>query len=215
MYSQDESLETLRDIKNMMERSSRFISLSGWSGITAGICALAGAWFARAEILQYQAGGRSVTESSDIFDFSRTGLVQQLMIIAVVTFVAAFVLAFVFTYLRSKKTGIPLWGVIAKKLFVNTVIPMAVGGVVILRMMQLGDYELVSSCCLVFYGLALVNASKYTLDEVRWLGYCELILGIISLWKNGSGLYFWAIGFGVLHIIYGIAMWWKYERVKS
>jgi len=215
MYSQDEPLEALRDIKKMMERSSRFISLSGWSGIAAGICALAGAWVANSKIEEYGSVHSSESENGEIFNFSRIGLLQELIITGLLTFLAALVSAFVFTYLRSKKTGVPLWGLTAKNLFLNTLIPMAAGGLVILRMMQLGDYELISSCCLVFYGLALVNASKYTLDEIRYLGYCELILGVVSLWKSGSGLYFWAVGFGLLHIIYGGVMWWKYERVKS
>jgi hypothetical protein len=72
---------------------------------------------------------------------------------------------------------------------------------------------LIAPTCLLFYGLALINASRYTLGEIRYLGCCELILGIISLWVPGYGLIFWAAGFGVLHIIYGIIMWWKYERV--
>jgi len=215
MYSKEESLETLQDIKKMMERSSRFISLSGWSGIAAGVCALAGAWVAHSKIEQYRSGIISENTNSDIFNFSQVGLLQELIITAVITFVSAFVFALIFTYLRSKKTGTPLWGLTAKRLVLNTVIPMLVGGLVILRMMQLGDYELVAPSCLVFYGLALLNASKYTFDEIRYLGYAQLILGLICLWQNGNGLYFWAAGFGVLHIIYGTVMWWKYERVKS
>ncbi|HLY68615.1 MAG TPA: hypothetical protein VKR53_02730 [Puia sp.] len=214
MYSKEESLETLQDIKNMMERSSRFISLSGLSGIAAGICALAGAWVAQIHIEQYKSAMISGKSSNDIFNFSQMGLLQELIITAAITFVAAFVFAFVFTYVRSKKTGIPLWGLTAKRLLINTIIPMVVGGMVILRMMQLGDYELIGSSCLVFYGLALVNASKYTFDEIRYLGYAELVLGLVSFWVIGNELYFWAAGFGVMHIIYGMVMWWKYERVK-
>jgi hypothetical protein len=64
----------------------------------------------------------------------------------------------------------------------------------------------------VFYGLALVNASKYTLTDIRYLGITEIILGILNIFFLRRGLYFWALGFGVLHIIYGLVMWWKYER---
>jgi hypothetical protein len=92
------------------------------------------------------------------------------------------------------------------------VIPLTVGAIFIVRMMQLGEFELVAPACLIFYGLALVNASKYTLGEIRYLGYGQLALGIMNLWNIGYGLYFWAMGFGVLHIIYGIWMWYKYEK---
>ena len=81
-----------------------------------------------------------------------------------------------------------------------------------IRMMQLGEYALVAPGCLVFYGLALVNASKYTLGEIRYLGYGQLVLGIVNLWNVSYGLWFGALGFGILHIIYGIWMWYKYEK---
>jgi hypothetical protein len=98
---------------------------------------------------------------------------------------------------------------------INVIIPLAVGGIFLLRSMQLGQYELIAPGCLIFYGLALINASKYTLGEIRYLGYCELLLGLINLWMIGYGLYFWAAGFGLLHITYGIIMWNKYERVNT
>jgi hypothetical protein len=78
--------------------------------------------------------------------------------------------------------------------------------------MELKQYDLIPAASLIFYGLALINGSKYTLGEVRYLGFAQLITGFIALWFVGSGLYFWAFGFGILHIIYGVAMWWKYER---
>ena len=202
MDSQHQPLETLQDIKRMMERSSRFISLSGWSGISAGICALLGAWVAHQRLGGYVffIGGRSA------------GLLSDLLLIAVITFVAAFISAFFFTYIRSRRNGVPLWDRTVQRLAWNTVMPMAVGGIMILRALELGYYELVAPGCLIFYGLALVNASKYTLGEVRYLGYGQIILGILNLWIINEGLYFWAAGFGVLHIVYGAMMWWKYER---
>ena len=105
-----------------------------------------------------------------------------------------------------------MWGSATLRLFWNTAIPLMIGAIFLLRLMQLGEFELIAPGCLLFYGLALVNASKYTLGEVRYLGYGQLALGIMSLWYVGYGLYFWAMGFGILHIIYGVLMWYKYER---
>lgn len=215
MDSQHPPLETLQDIKRMMERSSRFISLSGWSGISAGICALAGAWVAHSRIASYvQAmfggglGGRPRRYGID----SSEALTKDLIIIAAITFITAFISAFLFTWVRSRKNGTPLWDRTVQRLAWNTILPMVIGGLVVIRAMQWGYYELVAPGCLIFYGLALVNASKYTLGEIRYLGYGQLILGIINLWAVGGGLYFWAAGFGLLHIMYGAIMWWKYER---
>ena len=212
MNTTEQSLEALQDIKKMMERSSRFISLSGWSGVSAGVAALAGAWLAQGEMKAFYGVIRGRRSNPDLVGSSVELLSLQLIRIAVVVFIAALVSAFLFTYLRSRKTGVPVWGVSAQRLMWNTMLPLATGGVVIIRLLQVGSYGLVAPCCLVFYGLALVNGSKYTLGEVRWLGYGQIVLGLINLWMPGYGLYFWAAGFGVLHIIYGIAMWMKYER---
>jgi len=211
MNTTEQSLEALQDIKKMMERSSRFISLSGWSGVSAGIAALVGAWLARREISAFHDSLRGRRSDTDLLS-SVEILSLQLIKIAIGVFIVALVSAFFFTYLRSRKTGVPVWGVTAQRLMWNTVLPLVTGGVVIIRLLQVEHYGLVAPCCLVFYGLALVNGSKYTLGEVKWLGYAQIILGLINLWMPGYGLLFWALGFGVLHIIYGITMWMKYER---
>lgn len=210
MTEQQHSLDAIQDIKNMMERSSRFISLSGLSGISAGVCALVGAWVAHPYVFGKKDYiiNHSVALNNDYAIILNTTLFW----IAAATFVAALVTAFIFTYLKSKKEGIPIWGNSAKRLMFNVSVPLVVGGIFLLKLVQFGTFGLVAPGCLLFYGLALVNASKYTLVEVRYLGYCQLVLGLISLLFVGYGLYFWAAGFGLLHIIYGIYMWQKYER---
>lgn len=215
MDSQHQPLETLQDIKRIMERSSRFISLSGWSGVSAGICALIGAWVAHSRLgsfIVYQTARTHKGVYNEYNAYTSTELFPDLIVIAVATFIAAFVSAFFFTYIRSRRNGVPLWDRTVQRLTWNTILPMAVGGIMLLRALQMGYYELVAPGCLIFYGLALVNASKYTLGEVRYLGYGQIFLGILNLWIINEGLYFWAAGFGVLHILYGAVMWWKYER---
>lgn len=216
MNSNNAHLDTLKDIKEMMERSSRFISLSGFSGIAAGLSALVGAWFAYTTIQEQTNAGISIRSAYTVLEPETiditTILSSKLVIIAITTFVVAFISSFFFTYLRSKKTNTPIWGKTAQRLLVNVMIPMLVGGLFILKLIEFGNYGLIAPACLIFYGLALVNASKFTLVEIRFLGYAQLVLGIINLWFIGKGLYFWAIGFGILHIIYGILMWNKYER---
>jgi hypothetical protein len=206
MTNPTQSLETLHDIKRMMERSSRFISLSGWSGIGAGICALGGATAAYQRIGQYY--------QSEYLQYAGaiTRLRDDLMIIAGFTFAAAFAVASFFTLLKSRKEGVAIWGAAARRLMWNTFLPLAAGGFLIWHLIDSKSYGLVAPASLIFYGLALVNGSKYTMGEVRWLGYSEIILGIINLWIPGKGIFFWTIGFGLLHIIYGVAMWWKYDR---
>lgn len=201
--------EAIKDIRRIMERSSRFISLSGLSGISAGICALIGAYLGRRMLQQYYGS----YNSSGFFsgdDFSRLKI--RMAALAAGIFAVAFISSFYLTWRKAKKQGLPIWDHTSKRLAWNMIVPLAAGGAFILGMLRYDAWLFVAPASLLFYGLALVNASKYTLSDIRYLGYCEIVLGLINMYYPGYGLWFWAAGFGVLHIIYGTIMWVKYEK---
>ncbi len=210
MQENEQSLKDIQHIKTMMERSSRFISLSGLSGIAAGICAIIGAAVSYDYVMGYK--DFIINPAADSGSELELLYNNRLFWIAAATFTGALVSAFIFTWLKSKKQGIPMWGNLAYRLLINVSVPLLAGGIFLFRLIHFGTFGLVAPGCLIFYGLALVNASKYTLNEIRYLGYLQVLLGIINLWFTGWGIYFWAAGFGVLHIVYGTYMWYKYER---
>ena len=212
MNKQNEHLETLAEIRSLMERSSRFISLSGLSGVFAGIFALIGAFAAylyfnlNTSSMRYYEyafnpdGGRNV--NFYVFFFAD----------AVSVLVASLVFGSFFTIRKAKKKEQTIWDASAKRMLINLLIPLSSGGLFCLILLYHGYVGIVAPATLLFYGLALLNASKYTLEDIRYLGICEIILGLISSIYYGYGLLFWALGFGVLHIIYGTYMYFKYER---
>jgi len=208
MSVENQHLDALQDIRKMMQRSSRFISLSGLSGIAAGIWALIGAYLAYHWISgsYYNYEGRGYTNEG----FHE--LKWKLFLLAAAVVALAVVSALYFTWRRAGRNKLPLWDHTTRQLVVNTAIPMVAGGLFIVAMLQYGEWRFVAPACLVFYGLALVNGSKYTLSDIRYLGFFEILLGLVNTQFIGYGLYFWAAGFGILHIIYGFVMWWKYER---
>ncbi len=211
MHPETEHVAALRDIRDMMQRSSKFISLSGLSGIAAGCWALAGSWLAYNRLSEYY-------DAYSVEGFSGRNfqkLELSLLLIAGAVLAATLVSAFYFTWRRAQKKNQPVWDPIARRLIINLAIPLAAGGFFILSMLQYNEWKFVAPACLIFYGLALVNGSKYTLSDIRWLGISEIILGLINTQFIGYGLYFWAAGFGLLHIIYGFLMWWKYERNEN
>ena len=217
MTEHQQTLDTLKDIRSMMDRSSRFISLSGLSGVAAGTCALVGAWFAYGVIGGRQNGSkiRDMYNRLPDRDLSLEAYMgNKLFMIACITFTAALLFAFLFTWLRSRKTGVPMFGNVSRRLTFAIGIPIIAGAFYVVKLMQSGAYGLVAPGCLLFYGLGLINASRYTLGEIKFLGYCQVILGLANLFLMGYGLYFWAFGFGILHIVYGIFMWNKYERTN-
>lgn len=198
-------LEDLKDIKDIMNRSSRFISLSGWSGVVAGIIALAGAYaayeivYSNQDYLSYR---KAVFTSESI---------TNLILIALATLALTFLTVIFFTRKKAAKNNQKLWDHQSKRLVLNLLIPLATGGLLCLILLSKGYIGLLAPLTLVFYGLALVNASKYTLSEIRSLGLIEVGLGLLATYFIGYGLIFWAVGFGVMHIVYGIFMEVRYR----
>lgn len=202
--NQKEQLEALSDIRNIMNRSSRFISLSGLSGVFAGVAALVGAYFAYQAIEEFTYGSAEYNRSIEI----------QLFLIGFVVLVVALAGSVFFTYRHSRKRNLPFWDKTTRSLLSNLFIPLITGGFFILAILfkHPKAFLLIAPATLIFYGLGLINASKYTYSDIRFLGICEVVLGIIALFFSGYDLYFWAFGFGVLHILYGSIMYFKYEK---
>jgi hypothetical protein len=203
-------LDSLKDIRQIMNRSTRFISLSGLSGVFAGMYAIIGAWVA-----YYKFGYRTnlgFYNEITAADFQPSELVTFILLDAIIVLVLSLSTALFLTQRRAKKNNQRVFDKIGMQMITNLFIPLVAGGIFCLLLLKYGEVRFIAPATLVFYGLALVNGSKYTLDEVRYLGYCEVILGLLAMNFLGYGLLFWIIGFGVLHIVYGLMMWNKYER---
>lgn len=210
MNENNPHLEALNDIRQMMKQSNRFLSLSGLSGVFAGLYALAGAWFGDIIINNYIDAIRAGEEGLKAYN----KMIMQCILVSALVLGLSLATALYFSAQRAKKTGQKLFDHTAWRLVVNLMVPLIAGGGFCLAMLYHTDERalMVGPATLVFYGLALVNGSKYTLHDIRYLGYLEIGLGIIACFLPGFGLVFWAIGFGLLHIIYGSIMWYKYER---
>ncbi|MBX2974030.1 MAG: hypothetical protein KF797_13110 [Flavobacteriales bacterium] len=208
--------QELAHIRGLMERSTRFLSLSGLSGVVAGVVALGGATLARYHITEALAPGADVLTYGTGRGYSQVDDLRVTLIMdAALVLFMALLGAFWFTWRRSRRTGQHLWDVSARRLMTNMMVPLGVGGIFCLALFYYGLPGLVVPATLVFYGLALFNASKYTLDEIRWLGVSELMLGVVALFWLDAALLFWAIGFGVLHIFYGGLMYLRHERTAE
>ncbi len=207
MNETEEQLAAILDIRQMMKRSSRFLSLSGLSGVFAGVYALAGALYAYVFITKHvynvcrQDPGNCVMKSMGILGLD-----------AFIVLSLSLFTSFILSYRKAKRTGHKIFDQVALKLLINLMIPLFAGGVFCLALLYHGHLWLVAPSMLIFYGLALVNGSKYTLDDIRYLGLIEIALGLICCFYVDYGIVFWAIGFGIMHIIYGLMMWFKYER---
>lgn len=200
-------IQDIAEIRQMMEKSSRFISLSGLSGVLAGIYALIGAFIAwklaytSEELVYDQLIVRDVR-----------GNLTWLIVDAAAVLFLAIVTGVYLTRQKAKKQGVKTWDKTAQRLLINLLIPLATGGILVIIFYYQGLIGLIAPTTLIFYGLGLINASHYTYRDVRFLGISEVVLGLIASAVIGYGLLIWAIGFGALHILYGAIMYFKYEK---
>lgn len=188
------ALSDLAEIRSIMERSTKFLSMSAASAVVAGLYALGGAALA--------------------WSILRKGSYKpaHLLLIAVGVFLMALITTTLMSYRKARKEGQKLWNRAAIRLFANFAIPMAAGGVFILLLYARGFYSLIAASTLLFYGMALLNAGNFTFSDIRKLGIAQMALGLLAAALPGYGLLFWALGFGLLHIVYGAMMYLKYEK---
>jgi hypothetical protein len=208
MKGQQDYIRDIAEIRNMMERSSKFLSLSGWAGIMAGIYALAGAYIA---YQFFDFNPDEIASDSMRAESPFSGLFH-IIVLTLIILILALGTAIFLSYNKAIKKGEKAWNPTAKRLLIHMSVPLIAGGLLILILISKGLIGFLAPFTLIFYGLALYNASKFTYEEVKILGFTEIALGLISAYFVEYGLVIWAFGFGVVHIIYGIYMHYRYER---
>ncbi len=203
----DDLIKDISQIRKLMEKSTKFISISGLSSVLIGIYALLGAAYAYYEVYGFdsQAGYRDHYVNEPL-------VITKLMVAALIVLAASIATGIVMAKRKAKRLQQPIWNKTSKDLLFAIIIPLVTGGIFSLLLIQRGMFFAVSSSLLIFYGLALVAAGNFTFKEVKGLGVCEILMGLLALAFPGYGIVFWTLGFGVLHIIYGIIVHNKYDK---
>jgi hypothetical protein len=204
MAKEKDYTKDIAEIRLMMEKSSKFLSLSGWAGIMAGIYALTGAYIAHVFYRFNPATpGYSATAPSALW---------EVIILALAVMILSIATAGYLSYRRAVKRSEPIWNTTSRRMLTNMIIPLAGGGILILIFISKGLFEFMAPFTLLFYGLSLYSAGHYTFKEIRYLGLTQVILGLTAAWLTQYGLLIWAAGFGIMHIVYGIYIYLKHER---
>jgi len=212
MKNNTQHFQDLAMIRELMDKSSRFLSLSGLSGIFVGIIALLGAFVA----WWYTGFGQIYYDEfySPVNYASGKNLLLFYVIDAIIVLILALFTGWYFSRKKARKMNIPLWNSASRRLLVNLFIPLLTGGILCILLIFKHHINLVAPFTLIFYGLALVNAGKYTIYNINFLGLAEIVTGILAVWFNQYGYFFWILGFGIWHILYGGYMYFRYERTQ-
>jgi hypothetical protein len=195
----------ITEIRSMMERSTKFLSLSGLAGIMAGVYALAGAYISY-KVIDFNPHGLS------LYKIEPEESIWKAVALALVVLILALGTAIYLSRRKAVKSGEKFYNATTRRVIAAMAVPLVTGGLLILALLSQGLTGLLAPLSLIFYGLALYNTSKFTYDEVKTMGLIEIGLGLFSAYYVEYGLLCWALGFGVVHIVYGIYLHYKYER---
>lgn len=200
-------ISDLAEIKSLMNKSSKFMSISGFSGILAGVYALIAAFLA-AKIIY---GGLDASQWGQTITLTNDQLIN-LSIVGIVTLFLAIGTGVILSVRKARQGGDKFWDNSSIRLILNFLIPLITGAIFCLILIDRHQFSLVGPLTLIFYGLSCVHASKYTIGGVRYLGITMIVLGLLATYFDGYGLLFWAIGFGICHIFYGTLMYFLQEK---
>jgi hypothetical protein len=215
MSNSNHNLNDLAHIRQLMERSTKFVSLSGLSGVFAGVYALMGA----AAVNNFNYFSKvTYYDNSDYLPerlFLSLNFQEFCFVDALLVLFLSLSTSFWLSYKKANKLGETIWNSLTKRVFINMMVPLVTGGIFCLLLIYHRQSIFIAPATLIFYGLALVNVSKYTYNDIFQLGIIEILIGLLAMFFLANGLLFWTIGFGLMHIIYGIGMYFKYERKQA
>lgn len=203
MEKEQDYLNDITAIRSMMERSSKFLSLSGWAGIMAGIYALVGTYIAFSFF---------TFKPATILEQTNPNTFSPVIVLACIILVLAIGTAIVLSYKRATKRAERIWNITSRRLLTNMAIPLVTGGILLLECLSAGYTGLFVPLTMIFYGLALCSAGNFTYKEVRYLGMILIGLGLFSTCLVEYSLLLWATGFGLMHIVYGTYIYIQYEK---
>lgn len=210
MNQPDQHLEDIKVIKKIMEESSRFLSLSGLSGIIAGLLAIAGAVVAKLII-----DGTPMAEEWYNVPFTADPAGHRAVMLLFADMGAVLILSLVaaifFSSRKARKSGHSAWTPVTRRMLASLLLPLAAGGLFILITLTTVPASVTVASTLIFYGLAVISAGKFTFGEIHWLGVLEVLTGLACLLLPQWSVFIWAAGFGLIHIGYGLFMHLRYK----
>lgn len=205
-------LQAIHDIRRIMNKQTRFLSLSGLAGVFAGTYALLGAYFA------YR-----MVKVENILDHPHDLSVKERFLVepevmcfilgdALIVLTLSILTGIFFTWRKAKKENARIFDKTGRRALFHFSVPLITGGIFCLALLHWKAYVMLAPATLIFYGLAVFQASKYTFEEVGYMGLVQIGLGLVGIFQPGYGLILWSLGFGVVHILYGLILWNKYDR---
>jgi len=184
----DRAIDNLRFIRETMERSSSFTSVSGIGGVAMGVIALVAAGFASTAEARLTWLGIWVGAATLSFSVSTLAMAR-----------------------KSRAEGVPLLAGPGRRFAWNVTPPLAAGAALTFALSQAGRVELLPGTWLLLYGTSVVTGGFNSVRPVPLMGVLFMLAGVGAFLSPPAwGDVFMAAGFGGLHIVFGIVIWRKH-----
>lgn len=183
-----QAAESLRFIHATMERAAGFSAVPGWGGVMMGLTALLAAGVAHP--LRF------------------TEMWLKVWLAAAVVATAIGLAAIV---LKARRSGMPLAGPAGRKFALALSPAIGAGAILTFVLYRNGSIRDLPGCWLLLYGTAVTSGGALSVRVVPMLGLSLMALGVAALAAPAVwGDAFLALGFGVLHIVFGIVIARRY-----
>jgi hypothetical protein len=186
-----------------MQQNINPFSLKRYSGILIGLYGLAVVYLINILTSGEQSGIELVSQLPLLF------LQIGVTVIALVFIVISLVTLWIRAKRTVRKNDQKLWSIFTRKIRWQTLISLLIILIIIIMISNIGYFSLTTPLSLFFYGLFLLNLSRFSSIGLRYLSLAEIILAITSYFIYDKEIIFLALGFGFLPILYGIATFIK------
>jgi len=185
----EHALESLRIIRETMDRAGSFTSIPGWGGFLIGFTAIAACALAQRAVSDPQA-------------WLRVWLIEA--------GVAAAIAAVTMTR-KWRRTETPFMSSVARRFFVSYFAPLIAGAALTFTLVHRGSFDPLPAVWLLLYGTAFVSSGAFSIRVIPLMGICFMLLGVLAaLVRLPVGNLVLGAGFGGLHIIFGFIIARRY-----
>lgn len=184
----ERAIDNLQFIRETMERSAVFTSVPGYGGALMGATAMGAAIIA--------------------YNQSR---VENWLIVWLVEAVLAFAIGLFALWQKAKNSNVSLASVPARK-FASAFAPPIIAGIILTALFYYrGFYPFLPCVWLTLYGTAVVTGGAFSVRIVPIVGWIFVAFGAVAAFAPSSwGNLLMALGFGVLHIVFGLIVARRY-----
>lgn len=179
--------DNLRFIRDTMERAASFTAVPGWGGVVIGVTAL---------------GAGAVAFDRPLHEQFLVWLAEALL---------ALVIAWLAVRIKSKRLALSLQSRPARRALLSFMPPLLAGAILTAVLYHLQIFGVTPGLWLLLYGAAVVTGGAFSVRIVPVMGLCFMSVGAVSLFAPSQwGNIFLMLGFGGLHIAFGIVIARRY-----